>query len=115
VDRHRSPPGRGDGDPDLPCRHAGRVRRHCGAATGPESDISLAYDCRNGEVRIGSRPIHFLDFGEVNTPVYDHYALALVTSIRGPAVFHERHSSCAFGPDCVITVDDSFNLVAQLG
>jgi N-methylhydantoinase A len=70
------------------------------SATGPESAISLAYDCGNGEL---------------DTPVYDRYALAPGTSIRGPAVLHERHSSCAFGPDCVITVDDSFNLVAELG
>jgi N-methylhydantoinase A len=63
----------------------------------------------------GSRAIHFLDFGEVNTPVYDRFALAPGASIRGPAVFGERHSSCAFGRDCVITVDESFNLAAEIG
>ena len=86
------------------------------SATGPEVEIDLAYSAvRQQQNQLGSRRVHFLDFGELETPVYDRYALERGTVIRGPAVFHEVHTSCSFGPDCVITVDANLNLVAEIG
>jgi N-methylhydantoinase A len=85
------------------------------SATASESDISLRHRVQRADSRLGSRRIDFPEFGEMNTPVYDRYVLGPETSIRGPAVFHEQHSSCGFGPDCVITIDESFNLVADIG
>jgi N-methylhydantoinase A len=77
-------------------------------------DISLTQRVQHADARLGSRRIAFSGFGEMDTPVYDRYALGPETSIRGPAVFHEQHSSCSFGPDCVITIDESLNLVADI-
>lgn len=81
----------------------------------PESDISLAYRSPASHARRGSRLVNYLEFGELETAVYDRYALAPATSIRGPALFEEHDSSCAFGPDCRITVDTNLNLIADFG
>jgi N-methylhydantoinase A len=84
------------------------------SATASESEIRLSSGVREADARLGSRRIDFPGFGGIDTPVYDRYALGPETSIRGPAAFHELHSSCAFGPDCIVTIDESFNLVADI-
>lgn len=84
------------------------------SAAGPEVEITLSYSTETTDARLGTRRVHFLDFGELETPVYDRYALRPGTSIQGPAVIHELHTSCSFGPDCRISVDDNRNLVAEI-
>jgi N-methylhydantoinase A len=80
----------------------------------PEKRLSLAH--RPGASAHERRPrrITFPGFGERMAAVYDRYALAPGTIIRGPAVFEERESSFAVGPDCVVTVDASLNLIAAI-
>ena len=41
------------------------------------------------------------------------YALRPGTKLEGPAVFEERESSFIVGPDCTVTVDRDFNLIAE--
>jgi N-methylhydantoinase A len=84
------------------------------AAAGPEAEIHLAHQPLQATAPLGSRRVHFLDFGEIETPIYDLYALAPGSVIRGPAMFQERSTSCSFGPDCLITFDERSNLIAQI-
>jgi N-methylhydantoinase A len=84
------------------------------SATAPESDISLSHRVQQADARLASRRVDFGEFGEIDTTVYDRYALGPETVIRGPAVFHEPYSSSSFGPDCVISIDESLNLVADI-
>lgn len=48
-------------------------------------------------------------------PVYDRYALTPGMTITGPALIEERESTCVVGPGDVVTVDQRYNLVAELG
>ena len=81
----------------------------------PGSEFDLATTPTEDDPRRPSRPVHFPDHGVLDTPVFDRYALRPGTVVPGPAVFEERESSCAFGPDCTITVDRYLGLVVELG
>ena len=48
-------------------------------------------------------------------PVYDRYALPPGRSVTGPALIEERESTCVIGTGETATVDDHYNLVAELG
>jgi N-methylhydantoinase A len=89
------------------------VTWRCSAAS-PVSPLSLGAHDRGAAATAGSRPIRFLDFGELETPVDDCYGLAPGTVIQGPALFTERTASCSFGPDFLIRVDESRNLVVDI-
>jgi N-methylhydantoinase A len=80
----------------------------------PEKNLSLAHRSVEPAQQRRSRSIHFPGFGERLAAVYDRYALARGTITYGPAVFEERESSFVVGPDCVVTVDEHFNLVADI-
>lgn len=79
----------------------------------PGRAISLAHTLAATEARRGTRTVHFAGYGDLASAVYDRYALTPGTVIQGPAVFEERESSFSVGPDCSVTVDRHFNLVAD--
>lgn len=81
----------------------------------PGATINLAYSLVESDAVRGKRNLHFPEFGDVTATVYDRYALRPGMVIPGPAVFEERESSFSVGPDCVVTVDPHFNLVADIG
>jgi N-methylhydantoinase A len=82
--------------------------------SSPGSEVPLATEPTPGDPRTGSRPVRFPGHGVLRTEVYDRYALRPGTTISGPAVFEERESSCSFGPDCRIVVDDALNLIVDI-
>jgi N-methylhydantoinase A len=56
----------------------------------------------------------FPGFGELDGEVYDRYALPPGWAGRGPALFLERETSCAVGPDCAMTVHGEHNLIIDI-
>jgi N-methylhydantoinase A len=75
--------------------------------------IGLARSFAPTQPKRGEREVYFNGFGECRCAVYDRYALRPGTKIDGPAVFEERESSFIVGPDCTVTVDPDFNLIAE--
>src|SRR5690606_10000525 len=72
-------------------------------AAGPKATVAAAR--LRGEAqavrnpRKGSRPVYFAEAGGVvDTPVYDHYALAPGVAVRGPAIVEQRESTVVVGP-----------------
>jgi N-methylhydantoinase A len=80
----------------------------------PGNCISLAYAATARPSKRGERLIHFTGWGERLAAVYDRYALVPGTTIQGPAAFEERESTFVVGPECTVTVDDYFNLIADI-
>jgi N-methylhydantoinase A len=84
------------------------------AATLPIVPVSLAHAANDAPPERGRRAVFFHGFGDVSAKVIDRYALRPGDQIEGPAIFEERESSFAAGPDCTVTVDRDFNLVADI-
>ncbi len=62
----------------------------------------------------GRRPVHFPDAdGEIETPVYDRYALPPGTRLEGPAVFEENESTFVVGPGARIEVLPDGSILAE--
>jgi N-methylhydantoinase A len=62
--------------------------------------------------RKGSRPVFFPEVGDfVDTPVYDHYALAPGVTVHGPAIVEQRESTVVVGPKAIASLDDNYNLI----
>ncbi|MBR0646029.1 hydantoinase/oxoprolinase family protein [Plastoroseomonas hellenica] len=62
----------------------------------------------------GRRRVHFPDAGgEVETPVYDRYALAPGATLEGPAVFEENESTFVVGPGARISVLPDGSILAE--
>ena len=85
------------------------------SASLPAQPVSLAHEPVQTPALRGSRVVHFGEFGDVLSPVYDRYALKPGDRIAGPAVVEERESSCSLGPDCVFSIDAHFNLLIEIG
>jgi N-methylhydantoinase A len=65
--------------------------------------------------RKGSRPVYFAEAGGVvDTPVYDHYALAPFEPIQGPAIIEQRESTVVVGPHASASLDAQYNLIMTL-
>ena len=77
-------------------------------------DISLAHDPVETSAERPSRAVFFPDFGKIETPVYDRYALRPGAIIEGPAIFEERETSFNVGPDTTVTVDEFSNLIVLI-
>ncbi|NIJ43003.1 N-methylhydantoinase A [Parvibaculum indicum] len=77
-------------------------------------DISLAHDPVETPAERPSREVFFPDFGKIETPVYDRYALRPGTVIDGPAIFEERETSFNVGPDATVAVDEFSNLIVEI-
>ena len=87
--------------------------------SGPKGHVT-ASDLR-GETqavphpRKGSRPVFFAEAGQfVDTPVYDHYALAPGVAVHGPAIIEQRESTVVVGPKASAALDDQYNLIMLL-
>lgn len=50
----------------------------------------------------------------VDTPVYDHYALAPGVTVQGPAIIEQRESTVVVGPKATASLDAQFNLIMLL-
>ncbi|HEY8610714.1 MAG TPA: hydantoinase/oxoprolinase family protein [Roseomonas sp.] len=62
----------------------------------------------------GRRRVHFPDAGEeVETPVYDRYALSPGITLEGPAVFEENESTFVVGPGARIGVLPDGSILAE--
>ena len=70
---------------------------------------------RGAEARRGHRPVYFAGAWTRACPVYDRYALAAGTRLRGPAVVEERESTTIVPPAARLHVDPDLNLVIALG
>jgi N-methylhydantoinase A len=88
-------------------------------ASGPKGEISVS--SMRGEAkavrnpRKGSRPVFFAEVGHfVDTPVYDHYALAPGVAVQGPAIIEQRESTVVVGPNASASLDAQFNLIMLL-
>ena len=88
-------------------------------ASGPKGQVSVS--SMRGESkavrnpRKGSRPVFFAEEGRfVDTPVYDHYALAPGVTAQGPAIIEQRESTVVVGPNASASLDAQFNLIMLL-
>jgi N-methylhydantoinase A len=88
-------------------------------ASGPKGQVSVS--SMRGESkavrnpRKGSRPVYFAEEGGfVDTPVYDHYALAPRVTVQGPAIIEQRESTVVVGPKASASLDAQFNLIMLL-
>ncbi|TWB29702.1 hydantoinase/oxoprolinase family protein [Nitrospirillum bahiense] len=85
------------------------------SASLPIQQISLTRTREEGaEPLRGHRRVDFPDFGPVDTAIYDRYALAPGMRIVGAALFEERESTFAVGPDCVTEVDPHGHLITTI-
>lgn len=80
----------------------------------PGRDVSLARAATGEPALRGVREVYFAGFGDVQAQVIDRYALKPGDVIEGAAVFEERESSYAVGPDGRTEVDPQFNLVTTI-
>jgi N-methylhydantoinase A len=81
----------------------------------PASPFTLAYRSPAGSpTRRGRRNVHFADVGVLEVDVYNRYTLPPGSTIHGPALFEERETSCAVGPDCTVTIDSRDNLIIDI-
>lgn len=83
-------------------------------ASLPAQSISLAHTPVDTSAERTSRQVHFPDVGRVETRVLDRYALRPGDTIAGPAIFEERETSFAIGPDATATIDDHANIVVTI-
>lgn len=81
----------------------------------PGHDIPLGCEPVDGDPRRGVRDVRFPGHGRLEATVWDRYRLRPGTELTGPAVFEERESSCAFGPECRIRVDRDLTLLVDVG
>jgi N-methylhydantoinase A len=84
------------------------------AARLPGRTMGVAYTPSANPAKRGTRLIHFAGCGDRLTTVYDRYALRPGATMRGPAAFEERESTFIVGPECTVTVDDRWNLIADI-
>ena len=84
----------------APMPGAGGMLRISGGAAG-------------GAALKGMRQVHFPEEGEVETPVYDRYALPLGATLDGPAVFEENESTFVVGPGARIRVLPDGSILAE--
>lgn len=88
-------------------------------ARGPKGDVTpsrmRASSASSGQALKGRRPVYFQESGGfVDTPVYDHYALAPGQQVAGPAIVEQRESTVVVGPRGRFALDAQFNLIMHL-
>lgn len=83
-------------------------------ASLPAQSISLAHRPVETPPERTARQVSFPGFGRVETRVLDRYALKPGETIAGPAIFEERETSFAIGPDATATIDDHANIVVAI-
>jgi N-methylhydantoinase A len=88
-------------------------------ARGPKGDVTpsrmRASATSSGKALKGRRPVYFQESGGfVETPVYDHYALAPGQEFPGPAIVEQRESTVVVGPKARFALDGQYNLIMHL-
>ncbi len=83
-------------------------------ASLPAQTVSLAHTPVDTPPERPARSVNFPGFGRVETRVIDRYALKSGETVPGPAIFEERETSFAIGPDAVANVDAHANLVVTI-
>ncbi|WP_043837325.1 hydantoinase/oxoprolinase family protein [Muricoccus aerilatus] len=61
----------------------------------------------------GRRRVHFPEVGDIETPVYDRYALSPGVTLEGPAIFEENESTFVVGPGARIGVLPDGSILAE--
>lgn len=83
------------------------------SAPPPPLDLVLRQTTRGTALK-GERLAYFPEAeGYLRTPVYNRYALAAGTALRGPAIVEERESTLVIGPNAAISVDTYGTLVVK--
>ena len=86
-------------------------------AAGPTPNVHLNFQGQRieaGPLEKGERMVHFPETGFAPCKVYDRYALAAGTELRGPAVVEERESTVVAGPGATLSVDGYLNLIIDI-
>jgi N-methylhydantoinase A len=87
------------------------------AAPMPGADGALRFGAERSErnARKGRRRVAFHQSGEpVEADVYDRYALAPGSRLRGPAVFEENESTFIVGPDSAIEILQDGTIMVEM-
>ena len=88
-------------------------------ASGPRPDMNLKLPrstSKRGDARKGSRSAFFPEInGNIETTIYDRYALEPGTQFNGPAIVEERESTLIIGARGRARVDERLNVVVELG
>ena len=86
-----------------------------GPAPGLGDGYVLTDSVGKGVVLKGTRRAYDPTRGGLSDwPVYDRYALRPGMTVPGPALIEERESTCVVGAGHTVTVDERYNLVAEL-
>ncbi len=80
---------------------------------GAGETLRIGSGIAGGTALKGMRRVHFPDAGEVETAVYDRYALAPGVTLEGPAVFEENESTFVVGPGARIGVLPDGSILAE--
>ena len=81
---------------------------------GAGGTLRIGGDAPGATALKGTRRVHFPDLErEVETPVYDRYALAPGVTLEGPAVFEENESTFVVGPGARIGVLPDGSILAE--
>jgi N-methylhydantoinase A len=96
----------GDGTPELTNWRL--------SVTRPAAPLILAYRSAGAQAPPRRRSVCFPGYGELMADVYDRAALPPGWGCRGPALFEERETCCAVGPDCNVTVDGHHSLIIDI-
>lgn len=108
-------------------RHFGRVMEDAPiealswrlACVAPGTDIRIGAGEANGgdlsKAGRGERKVLFEAHGWQECTIYDRYALPVGAEFAGPALVEERESTCVVGPGAQVRVDETRNLVIELG
>jgi N-methylhydantoinase A len=88
-------------------------------ASGPRPEMNLKLPRKSSDAsnaRKGFRRAYFPErSGQVETAVYDRYALLPGTTLDGPAIVEERESTLIIGARGRARVDESLNVIVELG
>ena len=86
-------------------------------ASGPTPNVNLNFRGQRidaGAAEKGERQVHFPDTGFAPCKVWNRYAMAAGTKLRGPAVVEERESTAVAGPDTTLSIDRYLNLIIDV-
>lgn len=85
-------------------------------AGGAKSEVDRPHKTESSVNAIKDRRlVYFQELGGyVDTPVFDHYALAPDTAVVGPAIVEQRESTAVVGPKARAHIDVSGNLVMNI-
>ncbi len=84
-------------------------------SSGEKDRVARPHKRQAADAKKGTRSVYFSELGDyADTPVYDHYKLAVGDEIPGPAIVEQRESTAVVGPSGKAHVDIHSNLVINL-